>query len=119
MSFPIETYRQMLNTRHFAAASLGMKGMEPWPPRKAARLMAIVQVFGNNEAFTLSPKFTADREYIQQLYGIGGGCVPDEDFAENLRYYVAMYEAVKTEDDTNFIDANRWIQTMYNFKIMV
>lgn len=111
-------YRAMLHTRH-QAALLGMPAMEPWPPDKAARLMAIVQVFGNNEGFTLSPKFNIDRRYIQEQYGIDGGETPDVTFAQCLRKWVARYEAVKDEHDILFYEANLWIQKMYNFKLIV
>lgn len=111
-------YRAMLQTRHQAATELGMKGFDPWPPHKAARLMAIVQVFGNNEGFTLSPKFKIDREYIQDLYRIKGGAVPDPVFAEHLRYWVHQYECVGGENDRVFIDARDWIMQMYNFKLL-
>lgn len=112
-------YRAMLQTRHQTATMLGMIGMEPWPPHKAARLMAIVQVFGNNEGFTLSPKFKIDREYIQQLYHIDGGEVPDADFAAHLRYWVRQYELVGGPNDRVFIDAKEWIKKMYNFQLYV
>ena len=111
-------YRAMLATRH-QAALLGMPGMEPWPPDKAARLMAIVQVFGNNEGFTLSPKFNIDRRYIQEQYGIDGGEVPDETFAQCLRKWVSRYESVKDKNDILFYEANLWIERMYNFKLLV
>lgn len=109
-------YRAMLTTRH-QAALLGMPGMEPWPPDKAARLMAIVQVFGNNEGFTLSPKFNIDRRYIQELYGIDGGQTPDPTFAQHLRKWVARYEAVQTDNELIFYEARQWLERMYNFKI--
>ena len=112
-------YRAMLQTRHQAATMLGMGGMEPWSPDKAARLMAIVQVFGNNEGFTLSPKFKIDRAYIQQLYHIDGGEVPAPVFAEHLRYWVRQYELVGAPNDRVFIDAKEWIKQMYNFQLYV
>lgn len=111
-------YRAMLATRH-QAAQLGMPSMEPWPPDKAARLMAIVQVFGNNEGFTLSTKFNIDRQYIQQLYHIEGGEVPDAEFAERLREWLSIYTLVKTRDEPVFQSAERWIKQMYNFQLYV
>lgn len=111
-------YSAMLATRH-QASLLGMPSMEPWPPDKAARLMAIVQVFGNNEGFTLSPKFNIDRRYIQDLYGIEGGRVPDETFTHCLRKWVSRYEGIKDENTFDFFEAKRWIKKMYNFEIYV
>lgn len=117
MDFPITDYRNMLISRH-RVAQLGMTAMEPWPVHRAARLMAIVQVWGNNEGFTLSPKFNADREYIQELYGIRGGYVPDEDFKADLRVWVERFESVKSDTAMDFIDARDWIKKMYGFKLL-
>lgn len=113
-----QDYRAMLNTRH-QAAQLGITAMEPWPIDRAARLMAIVQVFGNNEGFTLSPKFRIDREYIQKLYGIDGGEQPDSCFASHLREWVSDFEAVKAENDPLFVEAEKWIKKMYDFQLYV
>lgn len=58
----------------------------------SARIMAVLMVHGNNEAFTHNTHFIADAEYIQkkfQLYGTGR---PPADFAELLRKYVAELE---------------------------
>lgn len=112
-------YRAMLQTRHQAATMFGMAGLEPWPPDKAARLMAIVQVFGNNEGFTLSPKFKIDREYIQDLYHIHGGDVPDQSFDKNLQRWVSVYQPLKDKDDYHFLTAERWIKQMYNFQLYI
>lgn len=109
-------YIAMLRTRH-SAAQLGIPALEPWPVDKAARLMAILQVFGNNEGFTLSTKFNADRVYIQEIYGIGGGEVPNIEFADSLRKWVQIYEGVKDKDDPYFKLASEWIQGMYEFKL--
>lgn len=112
-------YRAMLQTRHQAATMLGMPGMEPWPPDKAARLMAILQVFGNNEGFTLSPKFKVDHNYIQDLYGIRGGETPDPDFIHAYPAWERRYEAVNDDKDPLFRDAAAWIKKMYNFPLYV
>lgn len=110
-------YLAMLRTRH-SAAQLGIPAMEPWPIDRAARLMAILQVFGNNEGFTLSSKFNADRVYIQDIYGIEGGSTPDPDFADALSRWVAIYEGVKDKDDHYFTVASDWIRSMYGFKLL-
>ena len=110
-----EDYRAMLYTRH-QAAQMGMPGMEPWPAKKAAKLMAILQVFGNNEGFTLSPKFIEDKNYIQDIYHINGCETPDPTFAKHLSEWVEIYDnATKTSRDFN--DASVWIKQMYNFKL--
>lgn len=116
--FPTEDYRKMLYTRR-SAVKMGLKGMEPWPPAKAARLMAIVQVWGNNEGFTLSTKFNVDREYIQDIYNIQGGRTPDnERFNDYLRHYIERMEQVKDEKDPYFIECAEWIKEMYGFKLL-
>lgn len=117
MEFPKEDYKKMLYSRH-EAAKLGLKPMEPWKTANAARLMAIVHTFGNNEGFTLSPKFNADREYIQDIYNIDAGRTPDnERFNDYLRHYIEKFEAVTGKDDPYFKEADEWIQEMYNFKL--
>lgn len=117
MDFPVEDYKKMLATRHDAAKQFGMASMEPWPVVNAARLMAIVQVFGNNEGFTLSPKFNADREYIQETYGLNGGGRPDPLIVEHIRMWVFRYEAVKDKKDHEFVGAEKWIKEMYGFQL--
>lgn len=117
LDFPTHDYKAMLNTRH-QAAQMGIASMEPWPVDKAARLMAIVQVWGNNEGFTMSPKFNADREYIQQLYSIYGGVVADNSFIEHLRKWLGRYYDAKSEAAQDFVDAHDWIKQMYNFKLL-
>lgn len=117
MTFPIEEYKKMLYTRH-SAAQLGLSSLEPWNEQNAARLMSIVQVFGNNEGFTLSPKFNVDREYIQDIYNINGGGVPSNGlFRDWLINWVAKYEAVNDKTDPIFVEANEWIKSMYNFNL--
>lgn len=116
--FPINDYRAMLQTRHSASALLGISSMEPWPRGDAARLMAIVQVWGNNEGFTLSPKFNADREYIQTLYGLRGGGEPDPVFAHHLKIWARAFEAVQSDKDMDFQLAHGWIRTMYGFELL-
>lgn len=96
--------------------SVGMAVIPKW---KCAWLMAIVYVFGNNEGFTLSPKFQCDRIYIQETYHIDGGEVPDADFAELLKQYVKKCEAVKDKEDPFFKECAALINQRYNFKIFV
>lgn len=111
-------YRAMLQTRR-SAVQMGLKGMDPWPPAKAARLMAIVTVWGNNEGFTLSPKFQIDREYIQDVYNIKGGRTPDNDrFNSYLRHYTERMEQVESDEDPYFLECADWIREMYNFKLL-
>lgn len=116
--FPTKDYKAMLMSCHQAAV-MGIPSMERWKPEAAARMMAILQVFGNNEGFTLSPKFNADREYIQEIYHIDGGEIPDKVFASCLKEYVSVYERVKDKHDRVFIEAAEWIKKMYGFNLYV
>lgn len=94
-------------------------GMEVIPMKKCALLMAILYVFGNNEGFTLSHKFQADRIYIQETYHVDGGDVPDEEFAQLFRSYVKRCEAVEDEKDPFFVECAKLIRERYEFKLLV
>lgn len=54
----------------------------------AARIMAVLYVHGNNEDFVYSPKFNAEREYIQKRFCINGSETPDYGFLLLLKEYV-------------------------------
>ena len=77
-----------------------------------AQLMAILLVWGNNEGFTLSPKFKCDCEYIQETYHVNGGEVYDKDFATELQKWAGQYEA-----GIGFVEASELIMKRYNFKL--
>lgn len=117
-AFPERDYLAMLTTRH-QAAMLGFPGMEPWPADKAARLMAILECFGNNEGFSLSPKFKIDCKYIQELYRVDGGETPDADFIRHYQHWQSVYEKITSAEDPTFEEAAAWIKQMYNFKLYV
>lgn len=110
MDFDKEFYMATLRTAHAV-------GMEVIPMWKAAWLMAIVTVFGNNEGFTLSPKFHCDMEYIQETYHIQGAEHPDDAFVAELREYMAKCEAVKDDKDPFFQSCASMIRTRYNFPL--
>lgn len=68
-------------------------GMSIIPLWKAARLMAIIYVWGGgDEQFTSSPKLKIDIEYIQNKYQLHGGGTPPEDFAIALKGEVQKLE---------------------------
>lgn len=68
-------------------------GISIMPLRKAARLMAIIYVWGGgDEQFTGSPKLKADVEYIQEKYQLYGGGVPPVDFVLALQADVLALE---------------------------
>ena len=60
----------------------------------AAKLLAIVYVLGGErEAFTHNEKLKADLEYIQDVYGIYGGKIPDQEVVELVKSYTKQLEA--------------------------
>lgn len=110
--FDKDFYLAMLRTSRAAGTSM-------IPKWKCAWLMAIVYTFGNNESFTFSPRFQCDRIYIQETYGIDGGCTPDAEFSQMLKEYVAKCEAVKDKEDPFFVECFNFIMDRYNFKLIV
>lgn len=93
-------------------------GMAIIPIGKCALLMAIVCVWGNNEGFTMSPKFQCDRIYIQETYHIDGGEVPDGEFSQLIKYFVAKCEAVKDDSDEFFKECAKMISERYGIKLL-
>lgn len=93
-------------------------GLPMMPTGLCARLMAIFYVFGNNEGFTLSQKFQADAEYIQETFHIhGGGQVTDGKFRTLLRKFSQMYGMITDKDDASFLYAKKLIKERYNFEL--
>lgn len=65
----------------------------------AARIMAVVYVHGNNEAFVYNKSFIADVEYIRKRFGLDGGEIPDEDFRLRLKKYIKKLEECEETDE--------------------
>lgn len=68
----------------------------------AARLMAVLYEYGNNEGFTYNQKFLADKEYIQDRFGLREMCTPEPKFHTLLRQYIKElqdYQEVHKNDD--------------------
>ncbi len=63
----------------------------------AARLMAILYEYGNNEGFTYNEKFLADKEYIQDRFGLREMCTPEPKFHELLRMYIKELQMYQSE----------------------
>ncbi len=91
-----------------------------------ARILAVLYVHGNNEAFVLNGKFVADIEYIQNRFHIHGAGVPDADFVKTLQAYIRELETYsashKEVTDAVFSDAKpQWAKDlftdMYGIKI--
>lgn len=59
----------------------------------AARLLAILYEYGNNEGFTYNERFLADIEYIQNRFHIHGSeAVDDVEFVSLLRKYIDEFQ---------------------------
>ena len=54
----------------------------------AARLMAVLYEYGNNEGFTYNQKFLADKDYIQDRFGLREMCAPEPKFHTLLQQYI-------------------------------
>lgn len=70
----------------------------------AARLMAVLHEYGNNEGFTLSPKFLADKDYIQDKFGLREMCVPDPRFLVLLKQYIKDLQDYQQEHKDDVTD---------------
>lgn len=62
-------------------------GLESISVQKAAMIMAVLMLLGNNEAMVMNRHFTADVDYIQKRFNIGGGLIPDPTFVEYFKEY--------------------------------
>lgn len=58
----------------------------------AARLMAVLYEYGNNEGFTYNEKFLVDKEYIQDRFGLRETKTPDPEFHRILKEYIKEIE---------------------------
>lgn len=83
-------------------------GIDSISAQKAAKIMAVLMIFGNNEAMVMNRHFTADCEYIQNRFHINGSEVPDATFAEYLKEYVAD---LKEADRQGFIP--QWAEKLF------
>lgn len=58
----------------------------------SARILAVLLVHGNNEAFVLNKHFVADVEYIQERFNFKGGEIPDAEMRRMVKQYVDELE---------------------------
>lgn len=54
----------------------------------AARLMAVIYEYGNNEGFVYNQRFLADKDYIQDRFGLKEMGTPEPLFAKLLKAYI-------------------------------
>lgn len=94
-------------------------GLDIVPFDTAARVMAILYAWGNNEGFTMSNKFKCERVYIQKKYGLNGGEMPDKDFVIAIKGYIKELEeyAEKHPEDRCPKWAVELINKRYGFKL--
>ncbi len=74
-------YEQMLNTA--AQCGINVIGKE-----HAAQLMAVVYLYGDESA-VYSEKMRTDISHVSNKYGLYGGGIPDSDFIDGVRQYIA------------------------------
>lgn len=81
----------------------------------AARLMAVLYEYGNNEGFTYNQKFLADKEYIQDKFGLREMNTPEPHFHALLKAYIKELQDYQKEHrktrQTNSIHIGQWLQT--------
>lgn len=78
----------------------------------AARIMAILYEYGNNEGFTYNKKFLAEMKYIQDRFGIHGACTPDSYFREVLKGYIKELQDYQQEHENDENDKQHPYRSM-------
>lgn len=61
----------------------------------SARILAVVYIYGNNEAMVYCKKFTNEIEHIKAMYHIDGGETPDAEIVPLIQQYVKELEQSK------------------------
>lgn len=115
MSVDYDFYSKMLQT----ALSVGLPIISS---DTAARILSVLYVYGNNEAYAMSPKLKCDLQYISNRFHIRGGDVPDAQFIDDLNYYIGdlkQWEANRRKSDKRFPEWASWLfQTRYGIKLI-
>ena len=84
----------------------------------AAKIMAVLYVYGNNENMVLNNHFVADCDYIQKRWHIQGGETPDIDFVVKFQCWhkdILDYEKEHTDGIVPW--AVKLFSEMYNIKL--
>ena len=84
----------------------------------AAKIMAVLYVYGNNENMVLNNHFVADCDYIQKRWHIQGGETPDIDFVVKFQCWhkdILDYEKEHAEGIVPW--AVKLFDEMYNIKL--
>lgn len=86
----------------------------------AARIMAVMYVFGNNEAFVYNNKFIDEIHHIQEVYKVSGGEMPDREMCSLMRGYIKEledYEKEHKNDESEAVFVSRapeWVHKLFN-----
>lgn len=78
----------------------------------AARLMAVLYEYGNNEGFTYNQKFLADKDYIQDKFGLREMCVPEPRFHALLKQYIKELQDYQQEHKDDVTDKSNPYKAM-------
>ena len=84
----------------------------------AAKIMAVLYQYGNNEAMVFNYHFVADCEYIQKRFHIQGGETPDVDFVVKFQYWhKEIMDYVKEHAEGIVPWAVKLFKDMYDIKL--
>lgn len=117
--------KSLRNKWNDACLSLGIPSLTK---DTCARIMAVLFVHGNNEAFVLNNHFVADAKYIQERFCLYGTGIPtDFEFINLLKGYIKELDEYNETNKNKvegclFSDAKpEWaiklFKEMYNIKI--
>lgn len=84
----------------------------------AAKIMAVLYVYGNNENMVLNNHFQADCNYIHKRYHIQGGETPDMDFVVKFQYWLGEITKYEQEHSEGIVPwAVKLFDEMYSIKL--
>lgn len=63
-------------------------GLEIVPMEVAAKVMAVLLEYGNNENFVYNERFVCECKYVQKRFGIDGAETPDGEMVLKIQKYV-------------------------------
>ena len=85
----------------------------------AAKIMAVLYVYGNNENMVLNNHFVADCDYIQKRWHIQGGETPDIDFVVKFQcWHKDILDYEKEHAEGIVLCAVKFFDVLYNIKLM-
>lgn len=85
----------------------------------AAKIMAVLYQYGNNEHMVLNNHFQADCHYIQKRFHIQGGETPDKEFVKKYNMWLGdIMEYERTHPEGIVPWAVELFNNMYNIKLL-